>query len=70
MTGDEVEWALLDLDEHSREVFANDTEGEELQSAEEENDGDQRRIAWDRVAEQERLGDNVCGVDERGKRRG
>jgi len=49
VTLDEVERPLLDLDEHPRQVLADDAERHQLQPAEEQDQRDQRRIARDAV---------------------
>ncbi len=54
---DQVQRALLDLDEHPGQVFADDAECHQLQPAQEQHDHDQRRVAAHRVAVEQRLAD-------------
>ena len=64
----EVQWALLRFDVKTSEIFADDPERHELHAAEEQHDDHQRGIALDRIAEDERLAENVKAEHEREQR--
>src|SRR5580765_8179684 len=54
----EIERALLGFDVKTAEVLADDAERDELDAAEQQHDDHQRRIAADRIAEEQRLAEH------------